>query len=188
MFTPDRTRPSRRTLLKASAASAALAAGAALLQPSAMARQAGDGDLEANKALVRRVYVAFSGGDPADLDTVIAPDFAHHPLLPDENPGREGFKGVVKVFRTVFPDFDVTLEDVVAEGDKVAIRGIARGTQRGDLLGIAPTGKPVAFAVADVYRIEDGMIAEGWHLEDYLSIFLQIGAFPPAPTDATPTA
>ncbi len=148
----------------------------------------GEANLEANKALVRRVYVAFSGGDPDDLDAVIAQDFAHHPLSPGEQPGREGFKGVVGVFRTIFPDFDVTLEDVVAEGDRVAIRGVARGTHEGDLLGISPTGVPVTFGVADVYRLADGEIREGWHQEDFLSIFQQIGAYPPLDqSGSTPT-
>jgi predicted ester cyclase len=148
----------------------------------------GADELEANKAMVRVIYATFSGGDPNDLNAVVAEDFAHHPRSPGEAPNREGFKSVVGVFRSIFPDFDVTLEDVVAEGDRVAIRGIARGTHEGDLLGIPGTGVAVEFGVADVYQITDGLIAAGWHQEDYLSIFQQIGAYPPLDeSGSTPT-
>ncbi len=187
-------RVARRTLgLAGILGLSALGLNGVLRSPGAAAQDAtpaseSDSALEANKALVRRVYVAFSGGDPDDLDAVVAEDFAHHPLSPGEQPGRDGFKGVVGVFRTIFPDFDVTLEDVVAEGDRVAIRGVARGTHEGDLLGIPATGVPVTFGVADVYRLADGEIKEGWHQEDFLSIFQQIGAYPPLDqSDTTPT-
>ena len=81
-------------------------------------------------------------------------------------------------FRRGFPDVVSTIEDLIAEGDKVVARWRSRATHRGDYMGIAPTGTEVQFMGISVYRIEGGKIAESWTVEDELGLMQQIGAFP----------
>ena len=92
-------------------------------------------------------------------------------------------------FRATFPDLRVTTEDVIVAGDKVTVRSTIRGTHQGELLGIPATGAPVEFMAIDIHRVENGQIAETWHIEDYLSLIFQLGAtIQPATAAATPTA
>ena len=79
-------------------------------------------------------------------------------------------------FRQGFPDVVSTIEDLIAEGDKVVARWRARATHRGEYMGIPPTGKEVEFTGISVYRIEAGKIAESWTVEDELGLMRQIGA------------
>jgi predicted ester cyclase len=81
-------------------------------------------------------------------------------------------------FREGFPDVVSTIEDLIAEGDKVVARWRARATHQGEYMGIAPTGKEVEFTGISVYRIEAGKIAESWNEEDELGLMRQIGAVP----------
>jgi predicted ester cyclase len=81
-------------------------------------------------------------------------------------------------FRQGFPDVVSTIEDLIAEGDKVVARWRSRATHQGEYMGIPPTGKEVAFTGISVYRIEGGKIAESWNSEDQLGLMRQIGAVP----------
>ena len=92
-------------------------------------------------------------------------------------------------FREGFPDVVSTIEDLIAEGDKVVARWRARATHQGEYMGIPPTGKEVEFTGISVYRIEAGKIAESWNEEDELGLMQQIGAIPEPEQseEATPT-
>ena len=81
-------------------------------------------------------------------------------------------------FREGFPDVVSTIEDLIAEGDKVVARWRARATHQGEYMGIAPTGKEVELTGISVYHIEAGKIAESWNVEDELGLMRQIGAVP----------
>ena len=81
-------------------------------------------------------------------------------------------------FRQGFPDVVSTIEDLIAEGDKVAAHWRSRATHQGDYMGIAPSGKEVEFTGISFYRIEGGKIAQSWNIEDRLGLMRQIGAFP----------
>jgi predicted ester cyclase len=81
-------------------------------------------------------------------------------------------------FRQGFPDVISTIEDLIAEGDKVVARWRSRATHQGEYMGIAPTGNEVEFTGISFYRIEEGKIAESWSVEDQLGLMRQIGAFP----------
>jgi predicted ester cyclase len=95
-----------------------------------------------NKQIVRRFSDELWGqGSLAAADDVLAKDLIEHNPLPGQGAGREGHKQVVALFRSAFPDLQVTTEDVLEEGDRVALRWRADGTHRGDLMGLAPTGK-----------------------------------------------
>jgi predicted ester cyclase len=90
----------------------------------------------------------------------------------------EGFKQFGGVFRTAFPDGELTIEDLIVEGDKVVSRITYRGTQTGDMMGIPPTGKPVQVSAMIIDQIADGKIVESWRLFDQMGMMQQLGLVP----------
>ena len=136
------------------------------------------------KALIRRGFEEGINQRRLDVfDELIAEDYVNH-SFPAPTPGREGFKQVVQMFLGAFPDFRVTVEEVVAEGDAVASRGTMSGTHRGEFMGIAATGRQVTAGYSDMWRFRDGKAAENWVEMDLLGLMQQLGAIP-APEPAT---
>lgn len=135
---------------------------------------------EENKSLVRRWLTEFWGeGRYAVADEICAPDYTvHDPYEPDAPPGPEGIKEYAGHFHQAFPGLRITIEDLVAEGDRVAARWRAEGTHTGALGPIAPSGKHVTVQGADTYRIADGRLAEAWTLYDHFGMLQQVGAIP----------
>ena len=135
---------------------------------------------EQNKALFRRmVEEIFNRGNMSLADEFIAPDFVEHEELPPGiPPGREGVKQLTAMFRSAFPDFKATIDDMIAEGDKVVVRMTWRGTHKGEFMGIPPTGKSVSFGVIDIVRFAGDKFAEHWGLMDSMSMMQQLGAVP----------
>ncbi len=117
---------------------------------------------DANKAIVRRVYDAFGSGGVDLLDEIVAPDFRDRDPMPGQAPGLAGLKQAVGLFRAAFPDGEVMVNELVAEGDKVAARVTLRGTQFGEFFGAAPSGRLVRADGVESFRIADGKIVEGW--------------------------
>ena len=98
-----------------------------------------------NKAIARRfLEEVVNKGNLAVADRLVVPDFVDHNPLPGLEAGAEGFKQSFVVFRAAFPDLKYTIEDIIAEGDKVVVRWTAKGTHKGELLGMPATGKHVA--------------------------------------------
>lgn len=134
---------------------------------------------EENKAVVRRLMdEVWSRGRLDAVDQLLAPDYAGHNLPEGLPSDAEGFKQVMSLYRTAFPDMPITLEDLVAEGDRVVVRWSARGTHGGDLAGIPPTGRPVSVTGIDIYRLAGGKIVENWNQSDQMGMMQQIGAVP----------
>ena len=134
---------------------------------------------EENKALVQRAVDAFNQGDWTAVDQLFAPSYVDHdPSRAGLPPGPEGVKQAWRMFRAAFPDLTATIEDMIAEGDTVAVRGTVYGTHQGELLGIPPTGKPVTVTLIDINRFEDGKLVERWAETDMLGLLQQLGAMP----------
>ena len=134
---------------------------------------------EGNKALVRRVYeAAWNQGNRAVVDAVYAPHYVHPDPLPGYGPGLTDLKPGIEGIRRVFPDVHIAIEDQMAEGDKVASRWTMRGTHRGELLGIPPTGKPATFTGLVITRLSAGRIAEEWENFDQLGLLQQLDVIP----------
>ena len=135
---------------------------------------------EQNKALFRQmVEEIFTQGKTSQADEFLAPDFVEHEELPPGIPsGREGVKQLTNMFRTAFPDFRATIDDIVAEGDKVVIRQTWSGTHKGEFMGVPPTGKSVSFGVIDIIRIVGGKFVEHWGQMDSMGMMQQLGAIP----------
>jgi steroid delta-isomerase-like uncharacterized protein len=123
---------------------------------------------EENKAIVRRVYEIVSTGDFERAAEIVDQDAPDNELLPDDPPARliDTFKETFSEAREGFPDLSITIEDVMAEGDRVAARVVMRGTHRGEFQGIAPTGKRVEVKAMDMFRISNGKIVEHWGRAD----------------------
>jgi steroid delta-isomerase-like uncharacterized protein len=133
---------------------------------------------EENKAIVRRFYDEFFNKGNLQIVTELhTSDYQHHdPNAPDPGGGAEGYIRRNSVFLKAFPDRQLTIEDQVGEGDKVATRITMRATQTGDLPGIPATGRPVTIESMHICRISDGRIAEEWELFDALGMLRQLGA------------
>ncbi len=108
----------------------------------------------------------------------ILEDVVDHNPGPGQPPGKAGLKQALEIFKNAFPDSQIAIEQLVAEGDKVVDHATFQGTHTGSLLGVAPTGKPVMIHASDVYRIANGKIVELWHVEDIVGMMQQIGAMP----------
>jgi steroid delta-isomerase-like uncharacterized protein len=138
--------------------------------------------IEENKALVRQmVEEIFNQGDIGRADEFLAPDFAEREELPPGLPrDREGVKQLTMMLRSAFPDLKATVEDIVAEGDKVVTRQTWTGTHTGgDFMGVPPTGKGVSVGVIDIIRIAGGKFVEHWGQMDSMAMMQQLGAIPP---------
>ena len=133
---------------------------------------------EENKSLVRRFVEEFwNEGNTAAADELMAPDAEIH-MPTGEMVNLDGLKGFAGMFRGSFPDWHSTVEELIAEGDKVAERWTARGTHLGELQGIPPTGKRVEVPGSVFYEIVDGKIVEFRGLFNMMSLMQQLGAIP----------
>jgi len=128
---------------------------------------------EENAVVVRCFYEGMNAHDLSAAN-LFAEDVVHHNPLPGSPPGREGNKRTMQAIFAAFPDWSVEVEDVLARGDKVAVRTVQRGTHEGELFGIAPTGRHVEFSAMAVYRLEGGLIAEEWIETDRLELLAQL--------------
>jgi steroid delta-isomerase-like uncharacterized protein len=139
--------------------------------------------------VVARYYQAVNSGNLAAFDPLIATNaIDHNPSLRTQAPGRAGIRQAITALRAAFPDYHVAEQDTLAEGELVVIRSTATGTQTGPLLGIPPSGKAVQFETMDIWRVENGQITDVWHVEQLLSVLVQIGAVPAPGGAATPLA
>ena len=152
---------------------------AAAALPQAQAAQETQAAQEAdgvNKALIRRYYEDLWNRWIVDLATeLIAPEVSFRGSLGVSVCGREGFLHYMAMVRDAFPDFHNTVEQLIAEGDTVVARLTYRGTHRGDLFGISPTGREVSYSGTAIFRIADGRITEGWVLGDTAHLARQLG-------------
>jgi predicted ester cyclase len=126
---------------------------------------------EENKAIARRVYEIVSRGDFGQAREIVDEDAPDNELLPDHPPAKlmETFKKT----REAFPDLSVAVEGLMAEGDRVAVRVVTRGTHRGEFQGIAPTGKRVEVRAIDMFRISGSKLVEHWGHADDSTDFLR---------------
>lgn len=131
--------------------------------------------LEENKALVTRLYEEVLNGEDLEvIDHLVVKDYEEHDPLPGQGTGREGLKDRFSMLIEAFhPRF--TIEDVIAEGDRVVVRWVNQGTHVGEFLGIPPTQRPATVAGVDIYRVSEGRLQEHWHVVDQLGMLMQLG-------------
>jgi steroid delta-isomerase-like uncharacterized protein len=133
---------------------------------------------EENKAVIRRITEGLSQKDVAVIDELCTPDFVNHDPANQEVRSREDYKQWVTGFFVAFPDLHFSLEDILAEGDKVAYRFTIRATHSGSWRGAAPTGKSTTVTGIAIARLRDGKSAELWTITDALGLVQQLGLIP----------
>src|ERR687898_2331088 len=133
---------------------------------------------EEHKTAYRRIIEAVNAGDSDALDALFTADMVDHNPIPGQVPGLAGFKQWMATARRSFPDLRGTVEHVLAEGDLVAGRVTWRGTQAGAFVGVAPTGRFVAFEAYHIARFEGGKVVEWWGTADIFGALVQLGATP----------
>jgi steroid delta-isomerase-like uncharacterized protein len=134
-----------------------------------------------NKALARRALEeVWNQGKLAVIDELTASNATYNdPNVPDGKfTGPEGMKKFVQIYRGAFPDVRITINDQIAEGDKVVTRWTATGTQKGQLMGIAPTNKHAIVTGVDIARFHDGKVVEAWASYDMFGMLQQLGVVP----------
>jgi len=132
-----------------------------------------------NGALVRRfLEELFNQHDMGAIDRYLSADYVEHVVPPEIPPTRDGFRQFIEAFFIGFPDFRYTIDDVIAGGDRVAVRLTAHGTHTGEFMGIPATSKHASWGEMHIGRMRDGTIVEHWGLADTLGMLQQLGAIP----------
>jgi|1185.fasta_scaffold659889_2 steroid delta-isomerase-like uncharacterized protein len=132
-----------------------------------------------NRAVVGRINEeAFRQGHAEVADECMADDFVEHNPMPGFGADREGFKQMVASLHQAFPDFEIRVEDQVAEGDRVVERWTCTGTHEGEFMGIPATHNKVDIEGMDMSRLENGRIVEHWTQMDSLAMMQQLGVIP----------
>ena len=133
---------------------------------------------EENKAVVRRWVEAFNEGDTNAVDELLTDSYVRHDPNSPEVRGPEEEKQLIAMYRSAFPDLRFSIEDMVAEDDRVAMRVGISATHEGELLGIPPTQRRLSFTAMELYRLAEGKIDEQWVNMDTLGMMQQLGAIP----------
>ena len=135
-----------------------------------------------NKKASRRIIEEIFGGGNYDLadELLDARSVGHDSAFPEPVSGPDGLKGAARGYRDAFPDLELQIEELIGEGEIVALRWTARGTHKGELFGIAPTGKQATVTGMTIDRYEGGKVVESWTNWDTLGLLQQLGAIPTA--------
>ena len=129
-----------------------------------------------NKAIATRfLEEIMNRGNVSLIDEFSGPNFVDHSAPPGVPPTNEGFKGFVAAFRAAFPDLHYTVEDSIAEGDRVVQRTTATGTMKGDFQGMPASGKSATWSEIHITRFENGKAVEHWGVTDQLGMLAQLG-------------
>jgi steroid delta-isomerase-like uncharacterized protein len=131
---------------------------------------------ETNKALARRIIdECINTGDLSATDELVNADYSYYEPTVGEVRGRDGFKQLVMTYRTAFPDLTQTIDQQIAEGDTVVTRWTSRGTHRGELMGVPPTGKQSSVQGVMVSRYRNGKIVSSFDVWDVYGMMRQLG-------------
>ena len=138
-------------------------------------------DTAGNKDLVRRLYAMINDGRVDQVADLVSPDYQEHDPLPGQGSGRAGAVDRFSMITTTLaPHF--TIEDLIAEGDRVVVRWTNAGTHVGRFAGMPATGRTFTIAGIDIYRIADRQLSEHWHVIDQLGMLGQLGLLPQGAT------
>jgi steroid delta-isomerase-like uncharacterized protein len=134
---------------------------------------------KANITAVRKFFeVGPSKGDLAAADAILHPEFSLHTPLPTPGPGIEAMNNVITTCRAAFHGLQVTIDDIMADGDMVTARFTARGVHKGEFMGLPPTGKAITMTGIEIFRMKDGKIAELWGEANLMGLMQQLGILP----------
>jgi len=127
---------------------------------------------------IKDFYSVFSKRDYSVVDRILAPDWKDIPLAPGQLEGATGFKELVRNFTTAFPDLTITVHEIFGTHERAGVRAEMSFTHSNEFMGIKPTHKKLTLALHEFHYLKDGKLTTTWHLEDWLSMLLQTGAWP----------
>ena len=134
---------------------------------------------KANIAIVRKFFeVGPSKGDLAAADVLLHPEFSLHTPLPTPGPGIEEMNNVITTCRAAFHGLQVTIDDIIADADKVTARFTARGVHKGKFMNFPPTEKAITMTGIEIFHVKDGKIAELWGEANLMGLMQQLGIMP----------
>jgi len=151
-------------------------------QPEATTPSSETGSDKGITDVVRAFYEPFRTGDTSIYHEVLADDWVDIPLAPGQEQGAAGMAAQIAAFRRAMPDYDVTHEDFIVGGDRVAVRNTVSGTHQGAFMGHEPTGRRIEMRTMDIHQVRNDQIATTWHLEDFAGLMAQLTAPTDAPT------
>jgi steroid delta-isomerase-like uncharacterized protein len=122
-------------------------------------------------------YEAFNRKDPSLLDSILSEGWTDIPAAPGQLPGRDGAKRLLAELTTAFPDLEITIKEILQDGNKVTVRSEIAGTQREVFMGFQARGRRMAIQAIDIHEFDDGRIIRTWHTEDWLTGLHQLGVF-----------
>ena len=136
--------------------------------------------VEDNKALTRRFFEEVIRGRNFDLlDELVSEDFVEHEAFPGlPTTGPEAPRAALGLFVAALPDLDMSIDEIIAEGDKVVVRGTMSGTHRGEFMGIPPTNKSIKVSFIDIVEIRGGKATAHWGVTDRAAMMEQLGLVP----------
>lgn len=127
---------------------------------------------------IKTFYGVFSERNYDVVPEILAPDWQDIPLAPGQAAGAEGFIGLVKGFTAAFPDVRINIHEIFGTHERVGVRAEMVFTHSNEFMGIAPTGKLLTIAIHEFHHLKNGKLEKTWHLEDWLTMLLQTGAWP----------
>ena len=133
---------------------------------------------EQNEALIREVLDLINEGNLDAAFEFYAPDYIYHGPGGQELRGRDGIRGLWATFLAGFPDLHSTVDDVIAEGDKIVLRWTVQGTHTGEFLGVPASNKHMSLPITEIFRVADGRLVEAWDQYDRLHLMEQIDGIP----------
>ena len=122
-------------------------------------------------------YEAFSKNDPTILDRILSEDWRDIPAAPDQPAGPAGVKPLLAGLKTTFPDLNLTIKDIIQDGDKVVVRAEMSGTQKEAFMGFPSKNRKMSIQVVDIHEFKDRKIVRTWHTEDWMTGLRQLGVF-----------
>ena len=135
-----------------------------------------------NKTKVRRLIEEFiNKGMVAVADEAFAPEFINHSPAVGTTPDRQGIKQYITMLHTAFPDLHCTIEDLIAEGDRVVVRLVCRGTHGGEFMGISGTGRQASVTAISILRFAGGRVMARWNGTDNMGLLQELGVVSPQP-------
>ncbi len=133
---------------------------------------------EKNLALINQVLELINNRNLDEAFELYDLNYIYHGPGGQELKGRDGIRGLWELFLAAFPDLTSTVDEVISEGNRVALRWTIRGTHTGELFGIPASNKSITLPITEVFRVENGQLAEAWDRYDRLHLMEQIGAAP----------
>ena len=128
---------------------------------------------------IGKFYQAFNERKPDLLDEVFSSDWEDMNPAPGQEPGAKGFKKMMPIFFTAFPDLKIEVDETVGVSGRAGVRARMVGTHQGEIFGVAGSQQPIEVRLYEFHHLREGRVSHTWHLEDWFGMFQRIGCWPP---------